>query len=256
MVVRAHPSAKLARWAARDWETQPGGIDVNVRYYHPNLVEMRCSAENGVITFSADGRVVPIPVAPFQLRQESIIDPVDRFLTEELGRDSLTDTLHRIADASHRAALAEHQHHDDAPRLRKAIADSDTKIAQYRATLDAGGDPTLVAGWISETMAVRNAAQARLGLTEAPPERMSEEQLAAIVDAFGGLLGVLRRADQDDRAEIYTRIGLQMTYRPGTETVLAEVRSNDLDRVPVMCPELNTRDKHTVIAVKELAVSE
>jgi hypothetical protein len=38
-----------------------------VRYYHPNPVEMRCSAKNGVITFSADGRVVPIPVAPFQL---------------------------------------------------------------------------------------------------------------------------------------------------------------------------------------------
>jgi site-specific DNA recombinase len=65
---------------------------------------------------------------------------------------------------------------------------------------------------------------------------MSEEQLAAIVDAFGGL-GLLRRADQHDRAEIYTRIGLQMTYRPGTETVLAEVRPKDLDRVPVMCPE-------------------
>jgi site-specific DNA recombinase len=171
------------------------------------------------------------------LRQESIIDPVDRFLTEELGRDSLTDTLHRIAEASHRAALAEHQQHDDAPRLRKTIADSDTKIAQYRATLDAGGDPTLVAGWISETMAVRKAAQARLGLTEAPPKRMSGEQLAAIVDAFGGLLGLLRRADQHDRAEIYTRIGLQMQYRPGTGTVLAEIRSSEVDRVPVMCPE-------------------
>ena len=103
--------------------------------------------------------------------------------------------------------------------------------------LDAGGDPTLVAGWIGETVAIRKAAQARLGLTEAPPERMSEEQLAAIVDAFGGLLGLLRRADQHDRAEIYTRIGLQMTYRPDTETVLAEVRSKDIDRVPVMCPE-------------------
>jgi site-specific DNA recombinase len=180
------------------------------------------------------------------LRQESIIDPVDRFLTEELGRTSLADTLHRIADASHRAALAEHQQHDDAPRLRKTIAESDNKIAQYRATLDAGGDPTLVAGWISETMAVRKAAQALLGLAEAPPERMSEEQLAAIVDAFGGLLGLLRRAEQHDRAEIYTRIGLQMTYRPGTETVLAEVRSKDIDRVPVMCPEgdVNTQKKH------------
>jgi ABC-type hemin transport system ATPase subunit len=64
--------AKLARWAAEDWETQPGGIEVSVRYYHPIPVEMRCSAENGVITFSADGRVVPIPVAPFQLVEVAV----------------------------------------------------------------------------------------------------------------------------------------------------------------------------------------
>ena len=171
------------------------------------------------------------------LRQESITDPVDRFLSEELGEATLTDTLHRLADASHRAALADYQQHDDTPRIRATIADCDAKIARYRATLDAGADPALVAGWIAETAAIKKAAQARLGVTEAPPQRMSEEQIAAIVDALGGLLGLLRRADQPDRAEIYTRIGLQMTYRPGTETVLAEVRSKDIDRVPVMCPE-------------------
>jgi site-specific DNA recombinase len=59
---------------------------------------------------------------------------------------------------------------------------------------------------------------------------MSEEQIATIVDAFGGLLALLRKADPLDRAEIYARIGLQMTYRPGTSTVLAEVRSKDIVR--------------------------
>jgi hypothetical protein len=35
----------------------------------------------------------------------------------------------------------------------------------------------------------------------------------------------------------------------------AEVRSKEIDRVPVMCPEINTEDIHTVIAAKELALS-
>ncbi|OJF10745.1 recombinase family protein [Couchioplanes caeruleus] len=170
------------------------------------------------------------------VRQESITDPVDRFLSEELGQARLPDTLRRIADASHRAALAEHQKDDEAPRLRTTIAECDAKTVRYRATLDAGGDPALVAGWISETTAIKKAAQARLGLTQVPPERMTEQQIAAIVEAFGGLLGLLRRAERQDRAEIYTRIGLQMIYRPGTETVLAEVRSKEIDRVPVWCP--------------------
>ena len=170
------------------------------------------------------------------VRQESIVDPVDRFLTQELGTGTLTDTLGGIAEASHRAALAEHQQKDEAPKLRETIADCDTKIDRYRAALDAGGDPALVAGWITETTAIKRAALARLGLTDAPPQRMTEDQIAAIVDAFGGLLGHLKRADQQDRAEIYTRIGLEMTYRPGTETVIAEVRSNEINRVPVWCP--------------------
>ncbi|GAA3945740.1 hypothetical protein Aau02nite_65410 [Amorphoplanes auranticolor] len=81
----------------------------------------------------------------------------------------------------------------------------------------------------------KKATQARLGLTEAPPQRMSEEQVAAVVEAFGGLLGLLRQAEPHDRAEIYTRIGLRMNYRPGTETVLAEVRSTNADRLPMRC---------------------
>ena len=72
---------------------------------------------------------------------------------------------------------------------------------------------------------------------------MTEGRVAAIVDAFGGLPGLLKRADQQNRAEISMRIGLEMTYRPGTETVAAEVRSKEIDRVPV-APE----DPHSPMA--------
>ncbi|MEV6304835.1 hypothetical protein AB0M02_35860 [Actinoplanes sp. NPDC051861] len=102
-------------------------------------------------------------------------------------------------------------------------------------------------------MAIKKAAQAKLGLTETPPARMTEAQIAAIVDAFGGLLGLLRRVDVHDRPEIYSRIGLETTYRPGTETVLAEIRSKEIDRVPVWCPRPNTRLMHTVLASCELS---
>jgi hypothetical protein len=103
------------------------------------------------------------------------------------------------------------------------VADCDAKIARFRATLDAGGDPTLVAGWISETTVIKKAAQAPLGFTEAPPERMSEERIAAIVQALGGLLGLLRQANPARPRRDLQPIGPQMRYRPGTGTVLAEI---------------------------------
>ena len=73
-----------------------------------------------------------------------------------------------------------------------------------------------------KTTAVRNAAEARRGLLAGRPTRTSEDQIQAIVDA---LLGLLRLAEPRERAEIYARVGLQMIYRPGTETVLAQITS-------------------------------
>ena len=185
------------------------------------------------------------------LREDAIAESVDRFLHEELGERALSTTLRQLADAQHREAMAEH---DDgaADELRGTIEDCDTKINRYRAALDAGGDPALIAGWIKETTAIRNAAQARLVLVPGKPARMSEDQIRAIVKALGGLLGVLKSAEPRDRAEIYARVGLQMIYRPGTETVLAQVTSSALDGVDNVCPRIDTNRCPTAGSVRPL----
>jgi hypothetical protein len=149
------------------------------------------------------------------LREDTITAPVDEFLRDELTGKTLTENLRRVADAQYRAALAAHDTTGEVDRLRQAIADADTKINRYRDTLDAGGDPALIAGWITEATTAKKTAQARLGLTEAPPQRMTNDQLDAIADAFKDLFGLLRDADPRDRAELYSRLGLRMTYRPG-----------------------------------------
>ena len=76
-----------------------------------------------------------------------------------------------------------------------------------RAALDAGGDPAAIAGWISETSATRAAAAATADLGAPHPRRLTEDQIAAIVEGPGELLDVLRRADPRDKAALYNRIG-------------------------------------------------
>ena len=66
---------------------------------------------------------------------------------------------------------------------------------------------------------------------------MTGDQLDAIAKALNDLLGVLRNADPHDRAELYSRLGLRMTYQPGPETVIAEVVTPADLRVCDMCPE-------------------
>jgi DNA invertase Pin-like site-specific DNA recombinase len=179
------------------------------------------------------------------LREEAITEPIDQFLRKELTGRSLAENIRRVADAQYRAALAAYDA-TEVDELRQKIADADAKISRYRATLDAGGDPALVAGWISETSAIKKAAQARLGLTEAPPQRMTADQLDAIADAFKDLFGLLRDAEPGDKAELYSRLGLRLTYQPGPETVIAEVVTPATDRVFDWCPrgELNPHDPH------------
>jgi site-specific DNA recombinase len=190
------------------------------------------------------------------LREDQIVTPIDRFLREELTGRTLTESLRRVADAQYRAAVAAYDTAGEIEKLRQAIADADAKIDRYRATLDAGGDPALIAGWITEATALKKAAQVRLGATEVPPQRMTDEQLDTIADAFNDLFKLLRDADPRDKAELYSRIGLRLTYQPGPETMIAEVATPANDhRVFNWCPRIDTMDGHTVITRGELALT-
>ena len=46
-----------------------------------------------------------------------------------------------------------------------------------------------------ETTAIKTSARVRLGIVAAHPKRMSGDQIAAVTDAFGILLDLLRGAD-------------------------------------------------------------
>ncbi len=65
---------------------------------------------------------------------------------------------------------------------------------------------------------------------------MTTDQIGTIADAFHDLLRLLRDADPRDNAELYSRIGLRMTYRRGPETLIAEVCTPASSRVFDWCP--------------------
>ncbi|MFG1610750.1 recombinase family protein [Actinoplanes sp. NPDC049265] len=171
------------------------------------------------------------------LREDAITDPVDKFLGKELNGRTLGANLRALADAYHRAEMFAFRANDDSGRLRQTIEDCDAKIERYRAALDAGGDPALILGWIREASTVRGTAEAALRTSAIPPQRLNDDQIAVIVNGLGSLLGVLREADPRDKAaELYSRLGLRMTYKPGPKTVVAEIVSSDLGRVLNVCP--------------------
>ena len=51
---------------------------------------------------------------------------------------------------------------------------------------------------------------------------MTRDQLAALVSGLGDLLGVLATAAPEDKAEVYRKLGLQLTYDPARRVVIVE----------------------------------
>jgi site-specific DNA recombinase len=100
------------------------------------------------------------------------------------------------------------------------IRDCDTKMARYRAAIDAGGDITEITSWINATKADRAQAEAALR-NVAPPRRMTAEDIRALVSRFAQLGAVIATADPAGKAEIYRQLNLILTYQPAAQTVAA-----------------------------------
>jgi site-specific DNA recombinase len=153
------------------------------------------------------------------LRQDAVPDPLDAWLAGKFGPRHLPAAIDELAAAATIPERARPAAEDD---TEARIGDCDHRLTQYRAALDAGADPASVAKWITET----ESEKARLRATvrpAAPRPAMTREEIETTVNALAGLLAVIRDAGPPDKAEIYTRLGLKLTYQPAGLTVRTEV---------------------------------
>jgi NAD kinase len=92
------------------------------------------------------------------------------------------------------------------------IAECDTKLARHRAALEAGADPATVTGWIADTNAQRNAAQAELRAADNQPHKaLSSADIEDMIATLGGLVAILHDARPEDRHSIYDQLGIRLT---------------------------------------------
>jgi hypothetical protein len=155
------------------------------------------------------------------LRERDVLAPLDDALAGAFAPARLQDTITRLT-ASQPPANAD----DTAVRAaRTRLADCDTKLAGYRAALDAGADPVVVTGWITETQNQRRKIQQQLATPRpAPTTTMTQEQITALVLQLGDITTALADADPTDRAEVYRQLGLRLTYHPEQHKVRVQAQ--------------------------------
>ncbi|WP_329101498.1 recombinase family protein [Micromonospora sp. NBC_01699] len=156
------------------------------------------------------------------LREDALTDALDTWLASAFTPHRLERTITALTDAQ----PAEHP-----PALIAAakaiIAECDAKLDRYRATLDAGADPTVVTAWITQTQAERARAEADLqAQANTSSGRMTRSEITTLVHALGDMVTVLQDADPVDKAEVYRQLGLRLIYYPDTQTVRTEIDLN------------------------------
>ncbi|GIE89748.1 recombinase family protein [Actinoplanes regularis] len=152
------------------------------------------------------------------LREGILTEPIDAWLASAFSPTNLPHTIAALVDAQPTDITAVR-----GDQVQKAIAACDGKLRQHRAALEAGADPVVVTAWIAETQAERARLERQVADTPEPTRRMSHAEVGALVDSLGDIVTVLRRAHPEDKAEVYRRLNLRLTYHPETETVRADV---------------------------------
>ncbi|WP_420000669.1 hypothetical protein [Streptomyces boninensis] len=119
---------------------------------------------------------------------------------------------------------------------RRTVADCNRRIERYRAALEAGTDPALVAEWIRTAQAEQAAAQQQLA-TAARRKReiLTEQQIHDMIKALGDMTDRLQAAEPQDKAPLYDAFGLQLTYKAKTRTVIVESQPAS-DMCAIACP--------------------
>ena len=152
------------------------------------------------------------------LREDVLTPQLDTWLSKRFDPEHIEDTL----DAFLGTQDQESEELNVVAQIRREIAESDRRMLGYRAALDAGADPAVVARWTREEQARKADAEARLRKAPAAPQPTSRDELRSILVAASKLIRMLAEAEPERRARIYAALGVRLTYHPDCRKVVVE----------------------------------
>jgi site-specific DNA recombinase len=181
--------------------------------WNNNRAHYRCKLTVADAHLAAAGHPASIYVG-----EDKIVDRLDDWLGHLFSPVQRQETIDALHDAGEDPTTA---------ARRRAIQDQlrscDDRLTKYRAALEAGTDPTVVAGWVAEVTAQRTRWEIEMNRAHGRP-RLTKEQVGSLVDQMAGIADLLQKAHPADRAEIYNQLGLRLTYRNKERLVIAEAQ--------------------------------
>ncbi|MEV4218809.1 recombinase family protein [Nonomuraea sp. NPDC049725] len=140
------------------------------------------------------------------VREDHILGELDTWLCQVFAPVNLRRTVEILLEARDR----------EADRIaietaKRTVDDCDRRMARYRSTLDAGGDPEEIGRWMAETRAERLKAEGSLRAVNRKKDT-TEKEVMELIPGLAEMTQVLKAADPADRNELYTQMGLHFIY--------------------------------------------
>ena len=132
------------------------------------------------------------------LREDAVLPSLDGWLGRLFEPRNVHTTIDAIASAPSTDASPAKTVTDEARRVADEV---EQQLARYRAALDAGADPSVVASWIADAQTRRSRAEQVLRCRQAPT-RMGRDEIEAVIRGLGDLFQTLRGAHPANKAEI------------------------------------------------------
>jgi site-specific DNA recombinase len=158
------------------------------------------------------------------VREDTVLPKLDQWLAVEFAPHRIEATIEALA------AVADERTSDPTlcERANLQVAECDRKLKSYKATLDAGADPTVVSEWIKQTQTERTRALALLREGNTRP-KITKDDIARTINNLGDMATALQDGSAERKNDVYTSMGLRAEYNPETKKVRAEI---NLDPAP------------------------
>lgn len=143
---------------------------------------------------------------------------VSEQLNAWIGQLFAPENRRRTVDQLHASQEEAHKAETSREKLKSQLSDAESRVRRLQSAIEAGVDPTAVVESINQAQAERAAAQAQLD--HAPESTaLSAEEIHSVIDSFGDVGRILKRADPQALQELYAALGLEITYDPDSRLV-------------------------------------
>ncbi len=139
------------------------------------------------------------------VREEHLLPIVDNWLGELFDPDNIEGTCMTLERSQQNPQATV-----DELEARRVIKECDRELANYRAALKTSPNEA-VAGWITETLGRRKAAEIRLRKMTTG-EGMTAAEIRELVERMQGIVAILQSASTEDRRKVYEAAQLSITY--------------------------------------------